>query len=354
MLAKILKNTETAEPTSYTWLFWTGLGVHLMLEVIFIYLDEPVMKVYNLVSIAVFSWGAYYHRRNEWLAAIVCFAEPTVFSFLGILRMGWSAGIQNWLLALCILALLVPFKRRRPFYILAMVNATLYLVLFLLTGPPSQGMGPVEQFFVTANILIPLGIFFLAERIMNWSKSIEEFTLRQKIGRMEEIIDVDELTGLTSRRKMKAMLAALDGQGEGWEREFYIIFVDIDHFKNINDTYGHDVGDLVLQRVAAILERELRHSDTVARWGGEEFVVLMQSEDAQRPLSMESVLQSLQRVRRAIENEEMVFGGHTLRVTATFGGVSSRGMLSTADMLARADQRMYMGKKNGRNRVVVQ
>lgn len=349
-----MKNVKPAELTSYTWLFWVGLGVHLLMEGVFIYLGEPLMTVYNLVSIAVFGWGVYYHRRNEWLAALVCFVEPTIFSVLGILSMGWSAGIQNWLLALCILALVVPFKRRRPFYILAMVNATLYLVLFLLKGPPSQGMEVVEQFFVTGNILIPLVIFFVAERIMNWSKSVEEFTLRQKIDRMEEIIDVDELTGLTTRRKMKAMLEALDGRGEGWERDFYIIFVDIDHFKNINDTYGHDVGDLVLQRVAAILERELRHSDTVARWGGEEFVVLMQSEDAHRPLPIEAVLQSLQRVRRAIENEEMAVGGHTLRVTATFGGTGSRGMLNTTDMLACADRRMYMGKKNGRNCVVVQ
>jgi len=122
--------------------------------------------------------------------------------------------------------------------------------------------------------------------------------------------------------------------------------LDVDHFKRVNDTHGHDAGDTVLRGIATALHKIARKSDFVARWGGEEFVVaLVQTADAGGRIAAE-------RVRRAIaETAFTLASGETLHVTASIGLASAAATINMDELVGRADRALYAAKGRGRNRV---
>src|SRR5690606_10752900 len=115
--------------------------------------------------------------------------------------------------------------------------------------------------------------------------------------RMEQLATTDGLTGLVNQRQFQALFDASLARVERYGRKLSLILADIDHFKSINDTYGHPVGDRVLKAVAAILQGTARRTDVVARYGGEEFAILMEETASQ------GAFQMAERIRKAIEAE---------------------------------------------------
>ncbi|TIC86167.1 GGDEF domain-containing protein [Crenobacter intestini] len=154
----------------------------------------------------------------------------------------------------------------------------------------------------------------------------------------------DELTGLANRRDATLRLQALITQAElGCLDSLSVIMFDLDHFKAINDTHGHDAGDLVLQGFAEIMRRTCRQSDTVARLGGEEFLCLLPGAQA------ETALQVAERIRHALP--ELAASPCPVRCSA---GIASLGPGdSAATLLKRADSALYRAKQAGRDRSVV-
>lgn len=345
---------NTAEKSKYFWVIFLGLLLHMLAEFFFLYIDHTVMASYNLVSIIVFAWSLYYVRRNEYVAVLVCFAEPMVFCIFGVLSFGWGYDIQNWIIVFCLLSLIVPFQRKRPFYVLAILNGLVYCGLFLWAKMQPDGvLDKMELFFAGFSVFSVFFAIFFAERMQSWSKIMELFTLQSRINSMEQIIDVDELTGLLTRRKMNAILAEIDNYWPIKSKNLFLVFIDIDFFKKVNDTWGHDAGDMVLEKVAQILKRELRATDFIARWGGEEFVAIMQPAHMNETLDAHKITAVLERVRREIENARTDFQGTSIQVTATFGGACAEDFSNTTELLAAADKQMYLGKKSGRNRVCI-
>lgn len=126
-----------------------------------------------------------------------------------------------------------------------------------------------------------------------------------------------------------------------------IIFLDIDHFKVINDQYGHDCGDIALISVAKLIKESLRKSDTIFRFGGEEFVILVNKMD----LVNAEIL--AKRIRIAIENNILVYDMKPIRITASLGVSTLRSDDNFDTFIKRADHAMYKAKRNGRNNVVL-
>ena len=125
-----------------------------------------------------------------------------------------------------------------------------------------------------------------------------------------------------------------------------MIMCDIDHFKAVNDTYGHNAGDAVLRHVAAMLESNVRKDDVVYRWGGEEFIILLSDTD------LDGAAATAEKVRAAIEASECVFEGTTINVTMSFGCGVIDPAHTAEENIAIADRRLYVAKESGRNRVV--
>lgn len=165
--------------------------------------------------------------------------------------------------------------------------------------------------------------------------------LEDRSRHLHDQASTDPLTGLLNRRSFTDLLeqASLGG------RPFSVIMFDIDHFKRINDDFGHDAGDAVLQEMAKLVQSNVRNSDVVSRWGGEEFMVLSPDSDVRRANRV------AERLRRKIEGGD--FPGVNRVVTSSFGVAQHVGGQSLEALLKRVDDALYRAKDGGRNRVVV-
>jgi diguanylate cyclase (GGDEF)-like protein len=169
---------------------------------------------------------------------------------------------------------------------------------------------------------------------------------------LESRASTDRLTKLPNRAAFDAFLereirARLAG---AVPRALGLVMVDVDHFKRFNDTYGHPVGDEVLRRIGALLERMTRKGDLAARYGGEEFALVIPQTT---PVGLKTVAD---RLREAIQQESIEVDGQRISVTASFGGACITRFASLADgaaLIKLADQHLYQAKKEGRNRCVV-
>ena len=156
----------------------------------------------------------------------------------------------------------------------------------------------------------------------------------------------DGMTKLYLHRYFKQRLADEIKRAARFKRKIAMIMVDIDHFKNLNDTYGHQTGDEVLKRVASILRRAVRTHDLPARYGGEEFAVVLPETD------MVGAVAVAERIRRSIENEVIEYGGAVIRKTASFGVSVYPDCADDMDSLIKAaDVALYWSKEHGRNQV---
>lgn len=172
--------------------------------------------------------------------------------------------------------------------------------------------------------------------------------LLQILREMEQLkqdVYVDELTGVGNRRYGEMTLKTRLYELHTFMNPFGVIFFDIDHFKVCNDTYGHAVGDEVLTMVSRTAANILRRMDSIARWGGEEFVVILPNID------MKTLKAVSERIRVFIETSFLVTKGIRLNVTASLGATMARPGDTIESLIHRADGLMYSSKSAGRNRV---
>jgi diguanylate cyclase (GGDEF)-like protein len=164
---------------------------------------------------------------------------------------------------------------------------------------------------------------------------------------LQETTRRDGLTGLYNRYYFDEQISSESAHARRYERPLSLVMIDIDLFKKINDSYGHQGGDEVLRVVAFKLLKTLRASDTLARYGGEEFALILPH------LSKQESVAVAERLRRIIENEIIEFDGKKIRVTISMG-VSEFAQGDTPDKLIKdADDALYLAKHEGRNRVKI-
>jgi diguanylate cyclase (GGDEF)-like protein/PAS domain S-box-containing protein len=157
----------------------------------------------------------------------------------------------------------------------------------------------------------------------------------------------DQLTELPNRRYLNNFLSERWREYENLEIPFGMIFMDIDHFKNVNDSYGHEVGDEVLKMVGKSTEAALRRGDLVGRWGGEEFIIVISTGD-------EDVLKIIaEKIRMLIEQSTLSYDGMEISVTVSLGATLPFLEDDLEKMIKRSDAKMYESKKNGRNQVKI-
>lgn len=172
--------------------------------------------------------------------------------------------------------------------------------------------------------------------------------LRQSHQRLELLTTTDSLTGLLNRKGIVEGFFTFLVRYRRHQRPFSVIMMDIDHFKAVNDRYGHLVGDLVLKEVSRILLEEAREVDLVGRYGGEEFLMLLDESGA------ETAFKVAERIRNVLVALAISHEGELVHVTASFGLAEiTSGSESMDELMERADKAMYLAKKQGRNRTIV-
>ncbi len=184
----------------------------------------------------------------------------------------------------------------------------------------------------------------VVEVFMSNTKSLN--LLKELEGLRKEVL-TDELTGIGNRRCAEVIMNDLAVSLDKHDVPFGVLFADIDHFKTVNDTWGHQVGDKVLFMVAQTLVNGLRGLDVACRWGGEEFLILVPH------IQKESLLGLGNRLRVLIQNSWLEHKGQRICVTASFGGAVSQKGETAAEVVNRADKQAYRSKQEGRNCVRV-
>ena len=169
---------------------------------------------------------------------------------------------------------------------------------------------------------------------------------KANLEQLERLANYDSLTGLYNRGAILRKLEELTNHARRYKEEFILSLMDIDHFKRVNDQYGHLVGDEVLERIAKLVREDVRIADSVGRYGGEEFIVVLPKTD------LPSAVIVAERIREIIEATEMIASeGKVFSVTVSQGLSGYRAGDDKDSLISRADEALYRAKETGRNRV---
>lgn len=219
-----------------------------------------------------------------------------------------------------------------------------FLVGYALLATLRIGQVLLMADIVVAAILCAGGAFVLIVA------RLSDMTTRDivRIAALERDVMHDPLTGLFNRRYLDEKLPQEAEKSQRTGHPLSAIIVDLDHFKHVNDTYGHAIGDLVLRHVATLLDQRAESSDTIARYGGEEFVVIASDRD------LDAAKRLGEDIRLGVAGEQIALpDGRTLTVTTSLGIATLTAHESASHLLQRADEALYEAKRTGRNRACI-
>lgn len=160
-------------------------------------------------------------------------------------------------------------------------------------------------------------------------------------GRLQQMATTDPLTGVGNRLALAQEMERQEAERERYKRPYAVLLVDLDHFKAVNDRFGHGAGDQTLREVASVILRNLRNADRIFRYGGEEFVAILPETD------LEGAVFVGERVRRGVAGASFRADKKSVRMTVSVGAAQA----GAGDVLVRADHALYAAKRAGRNRV---
>lgn len=191
-------------------------------------------------------------------------------------------------------------------------------------------------------VALPVDPGFLAVRLKTMLRTVGQ------LDRIKAQALIDELTGVYNRRYLDGHLSAQFGEARRYRHPFSFILLDLDHFKKVNDTLGHQFGDLVLKQTAGLIRAQLRGEDMLTRYGGEEFALLLPHTD------LEGALILAERVRLSVAEYRFVQGESQVRITVSQGiaAYPENDFTSTSELIACVDERLYRAKDAGRNCLV--
>jgi len=195
-------------------------------------------------------------------------------------------------------------------------------------------------------LLIAVSYYLMKSIFSRYTNTIEhyQYQLERKNQTLSKMTNIDFLTKISNRRHIQNILVQEIKRSKRYNNKLSLIIFDVDDFKQINDKYGHNVGDAVLQNIAQVMSNQTRQSDYIGRWGGEEFIVVA----TETAVENASVL--AEELRTSIEQ----FDFHEeFRVTCSFGLIELTDENDVSEIVNKADHAMYRAKKNGKNRIAV-
>jgi diguanylate cyclase (GGDEF)-like protein len=305
--------------------------------------------VYSNTFSIVFYCVMFLFIRNEWMNAfaIAVYLEVAIHMAGAAVCLGWECGFQVALIGMNVLAFYAEYLGRRLLakhvsgLALGIVGLVLYIASFLITHllPSPYRLPPNIEFVLQitwAIIVFGVMISFLQVFVFLAANSERELSSQ---------LTHDKLTKLPNRYFMAKHLAKLTKEKD--VDQYWIAMADIDNFKHVNDTYGHNCGDYVLQTVAQILmEGKDKHAE-LCRWGGEEFLIAGKAVQ-----SFPYSCGQLNLMRSAVESYAFWYEGNKLSITITIGVAQYNEKYNLRDWINAADELLYEGKCNGKNRVI--
>ena len=294
----------------------------------------------------IFLFFHTYHSRTK--PALLGFV---VFDFAWILFMipcfGWSAGMQNYFIIILMLCFFASHGRK----LYKFLNAGFVLMVRILTIWLYGGTKPVveiskidDKFLQIANIsAVFVSIIFISYMFSQRENEAEDKLMKYN-DKLRQEASTDQLTGLHNRRSAKEYMQALKQDDQTSAVSFAMC--DIDFFKKVNDTYGHDAGDEVLKFVAKTMVDSCNENAFVSRWGGEEFLIIFPDRNG------DLAYVELEKLRKLLKESVIKVGEAEIKITMTFGLAEYSFNGDAGSAVKEADEKLYIGKQNGRNQVV--
>ena len=362
MLQKLLYGHQGDSQTNYDAIRYsillTGTSViHFIFMIAFYIIGARFLGIYNT---AIFIMYAALSRMTSDIKYfgriyILVLIEVVLHSCLATLFLGWQFGFMFYLPSLIPVSFYLAFSistfRRKLFY--PFVTGGVILFAFLLIRALTYFNDPIvgnvaigfEVFLCYMNIVIGICVTFIFSALFAVEVNSMQLKMESEQERLEDEASFDPLTHFLNRRSMDERLNHTHRNAIINDVPYSLIMADIDHFKKFNDSYGHDCGDFVLQSISKIITAQIRSKDSVCRWGGEEFLILVND-------SQDIAVEVAGRIRAAIEAYEFYYEGKTLHVTITLGVSGYYSSAKVKTLIEIADKRLYKGKENGRNQVV--
>lgn len=353
---RILTGEEIlTQKTKLKTLVIASLIVHAVLVELFSVFSVFPLVIYNILIVAFYvSIYTMVKQEKYTLGYILTFIELVVQAVLCDVLIGWQAGFALFLICIVPIVFYMVFsiasmKRRLiiPIIITFIVLAC-YIGMYIYgqTNPPKFVISEsairtlyIYNIVVVFLMLASLSFFYVLETIDS------QQTLTQQNQSLEHTASVDQLTGLYNRHHMAQVLAQTMERAKQRGTLFSLVMGDIDNFKRINDTYGHECGDKALVHVAKIMESCVREGDVVCRWGGEEFLILVTG-------NIDNAVIVGERIRATIEENVIEYQGTQIPFTMTLGVSTYVPGYKMETLIKQADERLYDGKMSGKNKVV--
>lgn len=319
---------------------YVGGIAHLCFIPLFALSGHPLLAWFNVLSVAAWFLGYRLNAMNRQAAALLTLSgEVLGHAVLATTVLGWTSGFQFYLIAL--IPYILFYSRGSDKLLIggaSLVLLTMVGLYFTSRETPNGLLPSLQDGVYVMNLLVPMLVLGMVSLYYRRASIDAEV-------RMEQLATRDALTGLFNRRMMNERLSQERGRTSRGAATFSLVMCDIDHFKEINDTLGHDRGDEVLVEVASRFQQALRQQDIIARWGGEEFLILLPDTDSH---AAEAVTE---RLRASLGEAALELREFALSVTASFGATTFEPGSRLADVLRTVDEALYEAKAGGRNRV---
>lgn len=340
-----------------------GALMHVTFLIMFMVIRLYTMAIFNVFSISLYimMWAVcekpkFEKRAIHWITAM--YSEVTVHAALCTLFLGGDTCFFLYAMMCIPVALYYlfltcssrVFKRGMTGFTLftvgALVLALMYVhfcspIYFTVRRQLSSGETDlIRAINIGFNLILLFGFSFLF--ILEINSLIKQ--LNQTNEQLNYTATHDALTGLYNRYCLNGTLSAMVKSG----KPFCLVMGDIDDFKKVNDTFGHDCGDIVLRSVADVIKRNIRECDTACRWGGEEMLIIMDG-------SYDECYQIVSRIKSGISSMGIEHEGKPVNVSMTFGFTTSAesGSNDLDELLSTVDKRLYKGKTSGKNVIIV-
>ena len=343
----------------YSTLCYVAGIIHLFITVTFFYLNVTPIYYYNIfVTIFYFYMAVVFVRQEKYIIIFFSIITEVLFhSMLFSILLGWDWGYMTYVITLVpimfYLTLTLPQIKRR--LLSPIINGIFICLCYIITRIicdtyPPRYQNVASESFITAGFCLNSMAAFLIVIFFSILFSIEirqmQRTLMHENETLDKIASHDPLTKLLNRRSMEIHLNHVMDTAKKTGAQFSLIMADIDDFKKVNDTYGHDVGDLVLIHVANIIKTQLRGNDHICRWGGEEMLLLINNNG-------KVATQVAERIRSVLETTPFITNeGDKITVTMTFGVTGYIPGFNIHKLIKITDENLYKGKRNGKNQVV--
>ena len=339
-------------------LFTGIIGIHLFYTIVFGKEHITPLFWYNLLVTVLYLYHRFVSVRKEQYLFIYVSSgiEILIHATLATLLLGWNWGFAMYCMALIPATfyfnyILKQLKGKLHVPIIsAMVVSAFFIIIRAVTGQIdpfyhgtySDNLKIILYYF---NVMMSLGLIVFFSSLFAIEIKYMQRKLEQENLQLGKIANYDPLTQMMNRRSMNIQLKAAHDAVEINGKLFCVMLIDLDDFKKVNDTYGHDCGDEVLIAVANVIMRDVREDDFVCRWGGEEILVLLKAD-------LEVARKVAERICQDVRNTVIPHMGTEIRATLTIGLAEYKKKQTVRAMIEEADRNMYYGKQHGKNQVV--